>query len=43
MLAKRLVLTLRVGAIVFALSALALFVAPQSFLEFLKIENGPVG
>jgi O-antigen/teichoic acid export membrane protein len=43
MLAKRLVLTLRVGAIVFALSALALFVAPQSFLEFLKIEKGPVG
>jgi hypothetical protein len=43
MLARRLALTLRVGAIVFALSALALFVAPQSFLEFLKIEKGPVG
>ena len=29
MLARRLALTLRVGAIVFALSALALVVAPQ--------------
>ncbi len=43
MLARRLALTLRVGAIVFALSALALVAAPQSFLEFLKIEKGPVG
>jgi len=43
MLARRLALTLRVGAIVFALSALALVAAPQSFLEFLKIERGPVG
>ena len=43
MLARRLALTLRVGAIVFALSALALVVAPQSFLEFLEIEKGPVG
>ena len=43
MLARRLALTLRVGAIVFALSALALVAAPQSFLAFLKIEIGPVG
>ena len=35
MLAKRLAFTLRMGAIVFALSALALVAAPQSFLEFL--------
>jgi hypothetical protein len=37
MLAKRLALTLRMGAIVFALSALALVAAPEFFLEFLKI------
>ena len=43
MLARRLALTLRVGAIVFALSALALVAAPQSFLEFLKIEKSPGG
>jgi O-antigen/teichoic acid export membrane protein len=43
MLARRMALTLRVGAIVFALSALALVAAPQSFLEFLKIEKSPGG
>ena len=39
MLARRLAITLRVGAIVFALSALALIATPELFLEFLKIEK----
>ncbi len=39
MLAKRLAITLRVGAIVFAFSALALIATPELFLEFLKIEK----
>ena len=39
MLARRLALTLRMGAIVFALSALALVATPEFFLEFLKIET----
>ena len=39
MLARRLALTLRIGAIVFALSALALVATPEYFLEFLKIEK----
>ena len=43
MLARRLALTLRVGAIVFALSALALVAAPEFFLEFLKIAKEQSG
>ena len=43
MLARRLALTLRMGAIVFALSALALIAAPEFFLEFLKIEKNESG
>ena len=43
MLARRLTLTLRMGAIVFALSALALIAAPEFFLEFLKIEKNESG
>ena len=39
MLARRLAIILRVGAIVFALSALALIATPELFLEFLKIEK----
>ncbi len=39
MLARRLAITLRVGAIVFAFSALALIATPELFLEFLKIEK----
>lgn len=43
MLAKRLAFTLRMGAIVFALSALALIAAPELFLEFLKIAKEESG
>ena len=43
MLAKRLALILRMGAIVFALSALALVAAPEFFLEFLKIAKEQSG
>lgn len=43
MLARRLALTLRMGAIVFALSALALLAAPEFFLEFLKIAKDESG
>ena len=43
MLARRLAFTLRMGAIVFALSALALIAAPELFLEFLKIAKEESG
>ena len=43
MLARRLALTLRMGAIIFALSALALIAAPDFFLEFLKIAKEQSG
>ena len=43
MLAKRLAFTLRMGAIVFALSALALVATPEFFLEFLKIAKDESG
>ena len=43
MLARRLALTLRMGAIIFAVSALALIAAPDFFLEFLKIAKEQSG
>ncbi|MBM3655596.1 MAG: hypothetical protein FJW91_01340 [Actinobacteria bacterium] len=42
-MAKRLALILRLGAIVFAVSALALLITPELFLDFLDLEEGSTG